>query len=133
MKFLLVCLVFLSIQLVNCNENSKLKIGIKKRVENCDMKSRKQDLLHVKYVGTLTDGTEFDSSTGKKPLTFTLGSGQVIKGWDSGLLGMCVGEIRKLQIPAELGYGSQSVGKIPKNSELIFEVELVKIERKTDL
>ncbi|CAO1417162.1 unnamed protein product [Diamesa tonsa] len=133
MKFVLVCLVFLCIQLVNCNENSKLKIGIKKRVENCDMKSRKQDLLHVKYVGTLTDGTEFDSSTGKKPLTFTLGSGQVIKGWDSGLLGMCVGEIRKLQIPAELGYGSQSVGKIPKNSELIFEVELVRIERKTDL
>lgn len=46
---------------------------------------------------------------------------------------MCVGEIRKLQIPPDLGYGSQSVGKIPKNSELIFEVELVKIERKTDL
>lgn len=48
MKFLLVCLVLITIQLVNCNENSKLKIGIKKRVENCDMKSRKQDLLHVK-------------------------------------------------------------------------------------
>ncbi|CAO1416302.1 unnamed protein product [Diamesa serratosioi] len=133
MKLLVVCLIFVCIQLASCNENNKLKIGIKKRVENCDIKSRKQDLLHVKYVGTLTDGTEFDSSTGKKPLTFTLGSGQVIKGWDSGLLGMCVGEIRKLQIPPDLGYGSQSVGKIPKNSELIFEVELVKIERKTDL
>lgn len=48
MKFLLVCLVLASIQLIDCNENSKLKIGIKKRVENCDMKSRKQDLLHVK-------------------------------------------------------------------------------------
>lgn len=48
MKFLLVCLIFVCIQLASCNENNKLKIGIKKRVENCDIKSRKQDLLHVK-------------------------------------------------------------------------------------
>lgn len=79
------------------------------------------------------DGTVFDSSEGKQPLTFTLGSGQVIKGWDRGVLGMCVGEVRKLQIPPELGYGSSAVGKIPKNSVLIFEVELIKIERNQDL
>jgi FKBP-type peptidyl-prolyl cis-trans isomerase len=88
--------------------------------------------LHIDYTGTLQDGTVFDSSVGKKPLTFTLGAGQVIKGWESGVLGMCVGEIRKLQIPPELGYGSSAVGKIPKNSVLIFEVELIKIERKDE-
>lgn len=81
----------------------------------------------------MLDGTVFDSSEGRNPLTFTLGSGQVIKGWDRGILGMCVGEVRKLQIPPELGYGAAAVGKIPKNSVLIFEVELMKIERKEEL
>lgn len=88
--------------------------------------------MHVNYKGTLSDGTVFDSSEGRKPLTFTLGSGQVIVGWERGLLGMCVGEVRKLIIPPELGYGNSAVGKIPKNSVLIFEVELVKVEGKND-
>jgi FK506-binding protein 2 len=89
--------------------------------------------LHINYTGTLTDGTVFDSSEGKKPLSFTLGAGQVIKGWDRGILGMCVGEVRKLQIPPELAYGESAMGKIPKNSVLIFEVELIKIEAKEEL
>lgn len=55
-----------------------------------------------------------------------------LSGWERGLLAMCVGEIRKLQIPPELGYGNTAMGKIPKNSVLIFEVELVKIEKKKD-
>lgn len=84
------------------------------------------------YKGTLTDGTVFDSSDGRKPLTFTLGSGQVIVGWERGLLGMCVGEIRKLIIPPELAYGQSAMGKIPKNSVLIFEVELIKVEGKNE-
>lgn len=67
-------------------------------------------------------------------MTFTLGAGQVIKGWDQGLLGMCEGEKRKLIIPPELGYGSAGAGeKIPGDSTLIFEVELVKIDRKREL
>ncbi|MBN3309422.1 FKBP2 isomerase, partial [Amia calva] len=82
----------------------KLQIGIKKRVDNCPVKSRKGDVLHMHYTGKLEDGTEFDSSIPRnQPFTFTLGTGQVIKGWDQGLLGMCEGEKRKLVIPSELG------------------------------
>ncbi|KAL8611012.1 hypothetical protein ACOMHN_042628 [Nucella lapillus] len=68
------------------------------------------------YTGTLEDGTEFDSSlTRNKPLVFTLGVGQVIKGWDQGLLGMCEGEKRKLVIPSEMGYGDRGAPpKIPE-------------------
>lgn len=113
----------------------KLQIGIKRRVDNCQIKSKKGDFLHMHYTGTLEDGTEFDSSYGRgQPLTFTLGSGQVIRGWDQGLMGMCEGEKRKLVIPPDLGYGSEGAPpKIPKEATLIFEVELVKIERRDEL
>ncbi|XP_075226447.1 peptidyl-prolyl cis-trans isomerase FKBP2 [Lycorma delicatula] len=114
----------------------KIQIGIKKRVDcSVSSRSKKGDFLHMHYVGTLEDGTEFDSSIRRKePLTFTLGSGQVIKGWDQGLIGMCEGEKRKLVIPPELGYGSRGAPpKIPSDSTLIFEVELVKIERRDEL
>ncbi|KAK9511399.1 hypothetical protein O3M35_000063 [Rhynocoris fuscipes] len=117
------------------SQAKKLQIGIKKRVDNCTVKSTKGDLLHMHYTGKLEDGTVFDSSLDRnQPLTFTLGSGQVIKGWDQGLMGMCVGEKRKLIIPSELGYGSRgSPPKIPGDATLIFEVELIKIEKKDEL
>jgi len=113
----------------------KLQIGVKKRVEDCAVRSRKGDSLSMHYTGKLLDGTEFDSSIPRgEPLTFTLGSGQVIKGWDQGLLAMCAGEKRKLVIPPELGYGDSGAGdKIPGGSTLVFEVELVKIDRKDEL
>ncbi|GAB6022439.1 FK506-binding protein 2A [Chamberlinius hualienensis] len=113
----------------------KLQIGIKKRVENCPVKAKKGDYLHIHYSGRLEDGTEFDSSyTRNQPLTLTLGAGQVIKGWDQGLLGMCEGEKRKLVIPPDMGYGASGAPpKIPGDAVLIFEVELVKNERKSDL
>lgn len=83
----------------------------------------------VNYVGTLTDGTKFDSSYDRnQPFTFTLGAGQVIQGWDQGVAGMKVGGKRKLTIPPDLGYGSQAVGSIPANSTLVFEVELLKVQ-----
>lgn len=89
------------------------------------------DTLTVHYVGTLTNGTVFDSSrASNQPFTFRLGVGQVIQGWDLGVPGMKVGGKRKLTIPPELAYGSRQVGSIPPNSTLIFEIELLSIAGK---
>jgi peptidylprolyl isomerase len=85
----------------------------------------------VHYVGTLTDGSQFDSSREKAmPFTFTIGQGQVIKGWDEGVLTMKVGGLRKLVIPPALGYGTNGTpgGSIPPNATLNFEVELLSIK-----
>lgn len=84
----------------------------------------------VNYLGTLTDGKKFDSSYDRGvPFSFNLGSGEVIKGWDMGVVGMKVGGKRKLTIPASLGYGAQGAGGvIPPNATLIFEVELLNVE-----
>jgi peptidylprolyl isomerase len=85
----------------------------------------------VQYVGvTFKDGKEFDTSwgKGKQPFSFTLGGGQVIPGWDQGVLGMKVGERRRLTIPADLAYGAQgSPPKIGPNQALIFDIDLKKI------
>lgn len=86
------------------------------------------DTLIVHYIGTLQNGTKFDSSVDRgKPFTFVLGSGKVIKGWEQGLLGMKIGGHRRLTIPPELGYGSRGQGSIPPNSTLIFEIDLLDI------
>jgi len=86
--------------------------------------------VSVHYTGTLTDGTKFDSSVDRgTPFTFSLGAGEVIPGWDQGIVGMKVGGKRKLTIPPSLGYGEAGYGDaIPPNSTLIFEVELIKVE-----
>jgi FKBP-type peptidyl-prolyl cis-trans isomerase len=85
--------------------------------------------ISVHYTGTFVDGTKFESSLDRgQPYEFRLGTGNVIRGWDEGILGMQVGGKRKLIIPPDLGYGSQSNGKIPGNSTLIFEIELISVK-----
>ena len=87
------------------------------------------DTVSMHYRGTLKDGTEFDSSLARpRPLVFPLGQGRVIKGWDLGIVGMKVGGLRKLIIPAELAYGERARGKIPANSDLTFTVELMAVK-----
>ncbi len=88
------------------------------------------DVVFAHYVGMLEDGTVFDSSRERgEPLGFPLGEGRVILGWDLGLVGMKVGEIRRLTIAPELAYGAKGTpdGSIPPNATLIFEVELIAI------
>ena len=88
------------------------------------------DTISVHYVGTLEDSRVFDSSRDRNtPFRFTLGTGQVIRGWDEGLVGMRVGGKRILIISPEFGYGGQGVGTIPPNSVLQFEVELLDAEK----
>lgn len=85
--------------------------------------------VSVHYTGKLKDGTVFDSSIQRGvPFTFFLGRGQVIKGWDAGLQGMKVGEKRKLTIPPGLAYGDRGQGKIPPNSTLTFDVEMIALD-----
>ncbi|PVD39049.1 hypothetical protein C0Q70_01676 [Pomacea canaliculata] len=99
--------------------------------EKCERKTKKHDMLSMHYTGTLTaTGVKFDSSLDRnQPFEFQLGVGQVIQGWEKGLLDMCVGEKRKLTIPPSLGYGEQGAGEvIPPMSTLTFEVELLDIK-----
>ncbi|KAK0674170.1 hypothetical protein QBC41DRAFT_265330 [Cercophora samala] len=91
---------------------------------------KKGDSVDVHYKGTLENGTEFDQSYKRgQPLNFTVGAGMVIQGWDAGLVGMQVGEKRKLTIPSDLAYGDRGIPNvIPPKATLIFETELVKIK-----
>lgn len=110
------------------NSNAKLQITDEKIGTGRAVK--KGDTIDIKYVGTLTNGTKFDASAdhGNGIFTTQIGVGQVIAGWDQGIIGMKVGGKRKLIIPPSLGYGDQAAGSIPPNSTLIFDVELVGIK-----
>ena len=87
------------------------------------------DTVSVHYEGTLSDGTKFDSSYDRgQPFEFTLGDNYVIEGWEKGVIGMKVGEIRELRIPSSMGYEESGNGTIPGNAGLIFKIELLEIK-----
>lgn len=111
------------------NTMETTELIIKDEVVGTGTEAKAGDIVTVHYVGSLTNGTVFDASRshGDQGFTFTLGAGQVIKGWDVGVAGMKVGGKRKLTIPADMAYGNQAVGGvIPANSTLVFEVDLLK-------
>ena len=90
-------------------------------------------LISTQYTGWLADGTVFDSSYDRgQPFSCVIGTGRVIKGWDQGLIGMQVGGKRKLMVPAHLAYGERQMGKIPPNSDLTFEIELLEVLTRDD-
>ncbi len=109
---------------------SKGQLKIETLEEGTGKLADDENTVSVHYTGTLEDGTKFDSSLDKgEPFTFTIGAGQVIAGWNQGVLGMKIGEKRKLTIAPELAYGEGGVPDvIPPNATLIFEVELLEIQ-----
>lgn len=113
---------------INMNDFQATQSGLKLKdnIVGTGKEVKSGDTVTVNYLGTLENGTKFDSSYDRKtPFTTQIGVGQVIKGWDEGIIGMKVGGKRTLIIPPDLGYGNQAAGSIPPNSTLIFEVELL--------
>lgn len=106
--------------------NNELKITVLK--EGDGKIAKNNDKIKVHYTGWLVDGTKFDSSLDRgEAFEFVLGIGQVIQGWDQGVLGMKEGEIRRLEIPSQMAYGERDLGTIPANSDLNFEVQLLEV------
>jgi peptidylprolyl isomerase len=126
---ILIVVLVLLVFFVNNGDDNMTEFKIETLEEGSgDQVVKSGDTITVHYTGTLEDGTKFDSSVDRgEPFTFTIGSGQVIQGWEQGFSGMKVGEKRRLTIPPEMGYGDRAVGGIPANSVLIFEVELISI------
>jgi len=124
--------LLLAIPLLLCTTAADSTQGLKIEItkpSQCERKTQNGDKIFVHYRGTLTDGTEFDNSYDRgQPLSFILGQGRVIRGWDLGLLDMCIWEQRRLIIPPELAYGDKGIGKIPAGSTLVFDTELRGIE-----
>ena len=130
MRALVSLLPFAAVVLAGIRYPSGLVVQILSGPESCDRPTRSKDTVSVHYRGTLqSNGKLFDESYKRgEPFEFTLGVGQVIEGWDQGLLDMCPGQKRRLTIPPELGYGQRGAGNdIPPGATLVFETELLKI------
>ena len=110
-------------------QSTTAELGIEDLTVGTGEEAKVGDTVEVHYVGTLEDGTQFDSSRDRgETFSFTIGQGYVIQGWEQGIPGMKVGGLRKLTIPSDLGYGDYGTGPIPGGATLIFEVELVSIQ-----
>lgn len=140
-----VIIIFISVGIyylffINKNINNQIKMENKTLENNLQIidevigtgdEAKAGDIVSVNYIGTLVDGKKFDSSYDRgKPFSFVLGVGQVIRGWEEGIVGMRVSGKRKLVISPNFAYGNQEVGNglIPANSTLIFEVELLGVQ-----
>jgi len=131
MKAIFLILAFGVGFLIANEEEGEVEIEVLSKHEECERQAKEGDLLVMHYTGYLAkDNTKFDSSHDRQqPFTFVLGKGQVIQGWDKGLLGMCKGEKRKLTIPSHLAYGDKGAGDlIPGGATLVFDTELVDIQ-----
>ena len=89
--------------------------------------AKKGDRIEMRYIGKLKNGKQFDANKKGKPFSFKLGVGEVIKGWDIGVVGMTAGSERRLTIPAKLAYGNKALPGIPANSELIFDIKCISV------
>jgi FKBP-type peptidyl-prolyl cis-trans isomerase len=119
--------------MAGCSKEDKVMDGeliIEDIIVGDGAEAENNSVITVNYTGWLRDGTKFDSSLnpGREPFRFTLGAGQVIKGWDEGVAGMKVGGKRKLTIPPIMGYGNRDMHVIPANATIVFEVELLVVE-----
>jgi peptidylprolyl isomerase len=136
------CLIALALLLAGCTKREKLAASIPAApgAMHTQYSMRYVDVaigtgkvaeagkvFSVHYTGWLLDGTKFDSSREKKPLSFEQGKRKVIPGWDAGFEGMRVGGKRRLFIPYQLAYGEKGRGKIPPKAELVFDVELMDV------
>ncbi|KAF6261260.1 hypothetical protein COO60DRAFT_1637000 [Scenedesmus sp. NREL 46B-D3] len=131
------CLLLLAAAFVVYAEEqdvTELKIETTHKPSKCGKKAKSGDKVSVHYTGKLVNGKQFDSSIPRgQPFDFKLGAGNVIKGWDEGIKGMCIGEKRVLRIPPHMGYGDRGAGAdIPGGATLVFETELVDIESDDD-
>lgn len=138
-KFKLVLLFVLAVMTAGCGEGPSKVSGpgttLPDGLKYWDLKvgsgamATPGKTVTVNYTGWLTDGTKFDSSLDRyQTFHFVLGAGNVIKGWEEGVIGMKIGGERQLRIPPELGYGASGSGKIPPNATLIFEIELLEVK-----
>ena len=136
MKLLFSCVLLvlaaLAAPALDEKKDEKKELVIKDIVVGTGRMAAIDNRVTVHYTGWLAaDGTEFDSSHQRgRPVSFRLGQGEVIKGWDRGILGMKVGGKRRLTVPPELAYGKRGAGKgaVPPNATLIFEIELMRVE-----
>jgi len=134
-----VCLILIG-GVIFISVNNKANMATENEGNNANQEvssgetAKSGDTVAMNYTGRLEDGTVFDSNVDPKfqhvePFVFTLGAGQVIAGWDEGIVGMKVGEKKTLVIPPEKAYGPNDYGPIPGNSTLTFEVELLAINK----